>query len=135
MKIKHIVILIALVAAIGVVISLTYKPDTYSDFAQAARYPQRDFSIIGSLERDKVFGNDTLDGIIYFSFFMKDSKNLVKQVYYRGAEPQDFIKLEQVVVTGKMTGEHFIASSMVLKCPSKYNNKNVPEEFGEKEFR
>lgn len=135
MKIKHIVLLIALVAAIGVVISLTYKADTYSDFAEAARFPQKSFSIIGSLERDKPFGKDTLDGLVCFSFFMKDSKNIVKQVFYKGSEPQDFIKLEQVVVTGNISADYFIATTMVLKCPSKYNNKNVPEEFEQKEFR
>ena len=135
MKIKHIVILIALVASIGVVISLTYDPDTYSDFARAAHYPEKEFSIIGTLEREKPFGKDTLDGLICFSFFLKDNKGLVRQVFYKGAEPQDFVKLEQVVITGKMTGEHFIASGMVLKCPSKYNDKKIPEEFGQKEFR
>ena len=65
---------------------------------------------------------------------MSDEKGLIKQVVYKGTKPQDFEKSEQVVVMGKMEGETFKASSLLLKCPSKYNNNKKPESFGSKEF-
>jgi cytochrome c-type biogenesis protein CcmE len=33
-----------------------------------------------------------------------------------------------------MNGEVFEAKSLLLKCPSKYNDQNKPEQFGEQQF-
>jgi cytochrome c-type biogenesis protein CcmE len=55
-------------------------------------------------------------------------------VVYSNAKPQDFEKSEKVVVIGSMKNDEFIASSLLLKCPSKYN-ANKPEKFGEKAYK
>jgi cytochrome c-type biogenesis protein CcmE len=69
-----------------------------------------------------------------FSFYMFDEKGVEKRVVYNNAKPQDFEKSEKVVIVGKMKGEEFVATSMLLKCPSKYNDKKAPEKFGDKAF-
>ena len=43
----------------------------------------------------------------------------------KAAKPQDFEKSEQIVVTGKMAGDEFMASDVLLKCPSKYKDEEV----------
>ena len=69
-----------------------------------------------------------------FSFYLIDDKGVEKKVIYHNARPQDFEKSEKVVVIGSMKGDEFIAKSLLLKCPSKYNDKK-PSKFGSKEFK
>jgi hypothetical protein len=40
---------------------------------------------------------------------------------------QDFEKAERIVVVGKIKGEEFIASQVLMKCPSKYNKAGEEE--------
>lgn len=121
--------------AIGVVISTFTDTSTYTNFREAARYPGKEYHIIGKLIKDKPIVYDSKVNANQFSFFMRDDKGIEKQVIYRGSKPQDFEKSEQVVVMGKMEGGTFKASSLLLKCPSKYNNKKKPESFTEKEYK
>jgi cytochrome c-type biogenesis protein CcmE len=65
---------------------------------------------------------------------MIDGKGNNRKVVYNNSKPQDFEKSEQVVLVGSMKGEEFQASSMLLKCPSKYNDDDKPQAFGEKAF-
>ena len=65
---------------------------------------------------------------------MIDDKGIEKKVVYNSAKPQDFEKSDQVVVVGRMNGDEFQASSLLLKCPSKYNDEKKPEKFDTKKF-
>jgi cytochrome c-type biogenesis protein CcmE len=135
MKTYHIVLIVIIVMAIGVVISTFTDTSTYTNFKEAGRYPGKEYHIIGRLMKDKPIVYDTKVNANQFSFFMRDDKGIEKQVIYAGSKPQDFEKSEQVVVMGKMEGETFKASSLLLKCPSKYNNDKKPESFTEKEYK
>ena len=44
---------------------------------------------------------------------------------YNNPKPQDFDASEQVVITGNMRGDVFMADKILLKCPSKYVEKDV----------
>ncbi|MFZ4706772.1 MAG: cytochrome c maturation protein CcmE [Bacteroidales bacterium] len=134
MKTYHIVLIVIIVMAMGVIISTLTDTSTYSNFGDAGKYPGKEFHIIGKLSKDKPIVYDSKVDANRFTFFMSDEKGLIKQVVYKGTKPQDFEKSEQVVVMGKMEGETFKASSLLLKCPSKYNNNKKPESFGSKEF-
>jgi cytochrome c-type biogenesis protein CcmE len=57
-----------------------------------------------------------------------------KKVIYKSVKPQDFEKSEKVVVIGSMLNDEFVASSLLLKCPSKYN-ANKPEKFSTKTYK
>jgi len=135
MKTIHIVLIIILVVAIAVVVSTMTDSGTYSDFAQAAKNPGKDFHIIGKLDRSKPIEYDAVKDANRFSFYMIDEKGNEHQVIYNNAKPQDFEKSEKVVIIGSMKGDHFAAKSLLLKCPSKYNDKQAPTKFGNKEFK
>ena len=134
MKTIHIVIILVLVIAIGVVISTLTDSSTYSNFTVAAEHPGKEYHVIGTLSPDKPLGYDAKNNPNEFSFFMCDENGLEKQVIYHNAKPQDFEKSEKVVLIGSMKGEVFEAKSLLLKCPSKYNDQNKPEQFGNKRF-
>ncbi len=135
MKTYHIILIVIIVIAIGVVISTFTDTSTYTNFKEAGRYPGKEYHIIGKLIKEKPIVYDTKVNANQFSFFMRDDKGIEKQVIYAGSKPQDFEKSEQVVVMGKMEGETFKASSLLLKCPSKYNTDKKPESFTEKEYK
>jgi len=56
-------------------------------------------------------------------FFLSDRQRWYrKKVVLNKARPQDFDKSEQIVVIGKMNANNFVASDVLMKCPSKYTN-------------
>ncbi|MFN5544688.1 MAG: cytochrome c maturation protein CcmE, partial [Bacteroidota bacterium] len=63
----------------------------------------------------------------YFSFYMIDEKGEERKVIYHSPEPQDFERSEKIVIIGKMEGNAFMASKILLKCPSKYTDGQVKE--------
>ena len=133
MKTIHIIIILVLVVAVAVVISTMTDSSTYSDFAEAAQKPGKELHIIGKLNRAKPIVYDAQKNANEFTFFLVDDKGVEKQVIYNNAKPQDFEKSEKVVVIGSMKGYRFMAKSLLLKCPSKYNDKK-PSKFGSKQF-
>lgn len=134
MKKTHIFILVFVVAAIGVIISLFANTSTYTDFSAAVENPGKEFHVIGKLVKAKPIVYDTKVDANKFTFYMTDQKGVERQVTYKGAKPQDFEKSEQVVVIGKIENNEFKASSLLLKCPSKYNDGKKPDKFGDKKF-
>ena len=133
MKIKHIVLLVIAAIAVGVVFSTFTDSSTYADFSQARENPGRDLHIIGTLDTTQEVHYDPAQPN-YLSFYMTDSKGETSKVVYYNAKPQDFEKSDNVVITGKMKDNHFEAGTLLLKCPSKYNDEEKPEAFGEKTF-
>jgi cytochrome c-type biogenesis protein CcmE len=134
MKTIHIVILLVLVIAVAVVVTTLTDSSTYSNFSEAAASPGKEFHIIGVLDKKKSIEYDAKVNVNRFSFYLVDDKGLEKQVVYNNAKPQDFEKSEKVVIIGSMKGDTFLAKSLLLKCPSKYNDKK-PEKFGTKTYK
>ena len=56
---------------------------------------------------------------------LRDAKGEERKVVLLSEKPQDFEMSEQIVLTGKMKGEEFIASEVLLKCPSKYKDEEI----------
>jgi cytochrome c-type biogenesis protein CcmE len=136
MKKSHIIIILAIVVALGTIIVLFSSSDTYSDFTIAKANPASQHQIIGKLVNSKPIDyNPTLDANS-FTFYMSDEDGKLCKVQYKGSKPQDFEKSEQVVITGRMENDSvFMASDLLLKCPSKYNEEKKPEQFDKKEFK
>lgn len=112
--------------AIAIVMISTAADDlsTYADF-QTARQSNSLVKIAGVLSKDKEMQYDPAIDPNYFSFFVKDSKGEEQKVVLYGSKPQDFELSEQIVITGKMKDGDFIASDMLLKCPSKYKDEEI----------
>ncbi|MCX6276837.1 MAG: cytochrome c maturation protein CcmE [Bacteroidetes bacterium] len=133
MKTKHIILILVLVAAVAVVITTMTDSGTYSDFGEATLKPGKELHIIGKLNRAKPIVYDAQKNANQFSFYMIDENGIEKMVIYNNAKPQDFEKSEKVVIIGSMQGNNFHAKSLLLKCPSKYNDKQ-PSKFNAKKF-
>lgn len=124
MKKIYIVALIMMVAAAFMLVKSPPEVNTYSDFA-TARESQKEVKIAGQLAKDKEMLYEPTKDPNYFSFYIRDAKGEERKVVLLAAKPKDFEMSEQIVVTGKMNGEEFVANDVLLKCPSKYKDEEV----------
>jgi cytochrome c-type biogenesis protein CcmE len=122
MKKLYIVAIVILAVAIGVIVASLKNTTTYSDFTESAANQDKEFHIVGKLDKTKAQVYDPAVNTDEFSFYLTDNKGLTKQVVLHKSKPQDFDKSEQIVLIGKMHNDVFHANDILLKCPSKYND-------------
>lgn len=122
MKKLHIVGIIVIAVAIGVIFVSLKNTSTYADFTEAISNPGKEFHVVGKLDKSQPQIYDPKLNTDEFLFSMIDNKGVVKQVVLHKSKPQDFEKSEQIVLIGKMEGNNFHANDILMKCPSKYND-------------
>jgi len=122
MKKIHILLIIIIAVAIGAILTTLNNTSTYADFAEAVSDTESEFHIVGKLNKEKETVYDPKVDANMFTFYMLDNKGLEKKVILHKTKPQDFERSEQIVLIGKMQGEEFHASDILMKCPSKYND-------------
>lgn len=132
MKTSHIIIIIVIAAAIGILVSTAGDASTYVGFSEAYQMAStgnsKDIHVVGELKKDlsgNVVGIEQGLDKVSFSFVMIDETGREQTVTYNQPMPQDFTKSEKVVVIGSYQGETFKASKILLKCPSKYQEQKV----------
>lgn len=124
MKKIYIIAGLFVVAGIALLVSAARDMSTYSTFADAARTGDK-VKVVGVLAKDKeIFYQPTQDPN-YFSFYVTDSKGETRKVVLKAAKPQDFELSEQIVITGSLDGEDFLATELLMKCPSKYKDEEI----------
>jgi cytochrome c-type biogenesis protein CcmE len=132
MKKTHILIIIIIAAAIGIIISTAGDASSYVTFDEAMQMStagnKKDIHVVGELKKDamgNVVGIEEGEDKVSFSFVMIDDKGKEQKVYYNQPMPADFQRSEKVVVIGGYADDSFLASKILLKCPSKYQEENV----------
>ncbi|MEN0002782.1 MAG: cytochrome c maturation protein CcmE [Bacteroidota bacterium] len=124
MKKTYIVAIRMVVAAIVILMTAADDMSTYSTFQQARDSGQK-VKIAGQLSKDKPMEYNPEIDPNYFSFYIKDTDGEEQKVVLLSEKPQDFELSEQIVLTGKMKGEGFVATEMLMKCPSKYKDEEI----------
>jgi len=135
MKTLHIIALLIIGVAIMGIVMASGSYSTYATFAKAASNAGKFYQVNGYLCEDKQLYYEPQKDPNYFSFCMKDKSGSERTVVYKGMKPQDFERSEEVVLQGSWEGEEFLASKILLKCPSKYNDGTFKEgEYEMKEY-
>jgi cytochrome c-type biogenesis protein CcmE len=124
MKKSSIAGILIIALAIGIIISTYADSSTYGSFADA-KESTSELHVVGQLNKEKELFYDPQQDANYFAFYMSDNEGRESKVVFNGAKPQDFERSEQIVLTGKMVGNEFHASKILMKCPSKYTNDEV----------
>lgn len=111
---------------VAVYILMTAADDmsTYATFREAVEKNER-VKVVGVLAKDKEMTYDPVVDPNYFSFYVKDKEGMEKKVVLLSSKPQDFERSEQIVLTGEMKKDEFIASEILMKCPSKYQDEEI----------
>jgi cytochrome c-type biogenesis protein CcmE len=132
MKKTHIIIIVVIAAAIGILVTTAGDASTYVGFSEAYEMAtagnRKDIHVVGELTKDEagnIVGIEQGLDKVSFSFILVDENGRKQKVVYAEPMPQDFKKSEKVVVIGRYEGEIFKASKILLKCPSKYQEQNV----------
>lgn len=132
MKKSHILILVVIAAAIAIIISTAGDASTYVTFDEAQAMwtsgNKKEIHVVGELKKDDeghIIGIQEGADRVSFSFIMVDDKGREQTVFYNQPMPADFTRSEKVVVIGSYDDDHFMASKILLKCPSKYQEQKV----------
>lgn len=120
MKKTHLIALIFIAISIAVIVSMTGDYSRYETFESAAQNPDKEFHIVGELADEAQLYYNPEEDPNFFSFMLKDKDGVERKVIFKGTKPQDFERSESIVLTGKMYEDKFIASKILMKCPSKY---------------
>ena len=124
MKKTHIISLVFIALAITLFALSNKDISTYSDF-DSSRQSEKDMKVVVYLSKDKDMTYDPTTDANFFSFYATDNKGEELQVVFNGSKPQDFERSESIVLTGRVHGDEFVASDMLLKCPSKYKDEEI----------
>ena len=122
MKKIHIIGIIVIAVAIGVIFTSLRSSATYADFTEAVANPETEYHVVGKLDKAQPQIYEPKVNPDEFIFSMIDNKGLEKKVVLHKSKPQDFERSEQIVLIGKMKGDEFHANDILMKCPSKYND-------------
>ncbi len=125
MKKIHIIGIVVIAIALGVIVSTISNSSTYAPFSEAVEHPNSTYHVVGKLNKEKPFIYNPETNANLFGFYLIDNEGNERKVLYNGTKPQDFEKSEQIVVIGKVDGEDFHCSQILMKCPSKYNGNQV----------
>lgn len=124
MKPTHIAILVLIAVVIAIVVSTYGDASTFVDFEKAGKNPDKEYYVKATLLKDKPVEYDAVTDPEKFTFYALDSKGNERKVICMQQKPFDFERSEEIVVIGKTRGqEEFIASSIQVKCPSKYESE------------
>ena len=132
MKKSHILGIIVIAIAITVVISTAGDASTYVGFKEAREMARdgvtKKLHVVGQLKKDVnggIVGISASPDMLSFSFMLVDNQGLEERVLFNEPMPADFLRSEQVVVVGAYYEDQFIASKILMKCPSKYQEETI----------
>ena len=124
MKPIHIVALIVLAGGVAALTMQAKDVSTYATFTDATTASSK-VKVAGKLIKNKPMVYDPVANPNLFTFYLKDQNGKEVLVNLLKPKPQDFELSEQVVVTGEMQGEAFVANEVLMKCPSKYKDEEI----------
>ena len=114
--------LVAIAVAIGALIMISVDFSTY-DTIQSAKQKQGKFvHLIAKLDKTVPVDYNPAKNPNYLSFTAVDSLGGRAKVVYLNTKPPELENSERVVLKGKMQGDVFECSDILLKCPSKYKD-------------
>jgi cytochrome c-type biogenesis protein CcmE len=132
MKISHIAAIVVIASAIGIIVVTAGDASTYATFDEAYQLAsngsKNSIHVVGELKKDASGG---IVGLVpgadkvSFSFILVDESGKEQKVVYNEPMPPDFTRSEKVVVIGRYQQDTFIASKILLKCPSKYQDEKL----------
>jgi len=121
MKKIHVVAIIIIAIAFGVIVTSLSNNSTYASFTEATSHPGSVYHVVGKLDKNKPFLYDPHLNANLFTFYMIDKDGAERKVMLEKPKPDDFEKSDQIVVIGKSPNNgEFEAKDVLMKCPSKY---------------
>jgi cytochrome c-type biogenesis protein CcmE len=125
MKKTHILALVLVAVMVGILISLLGNFSRYETFDSRYAKKGKEVNIVGVLNKDKGVTYEPTKNPNEFSMYVVDQDGVEKKVIVLKAKPRDIERSEKVVLIGNMKGDVFVAKDILMKCPSKYVQKEI----------
>jgi cytochrome c-type biogenesis protein CcmE len=132
MKKSHIAAIAVIATAIAIIVLTAGDASTYASFDEAYQLAsngsKNSIHVVGELKKN---GSGEIVGLqpgadkVSFSFVLVDENGKEQKVLYNEPMPPDFTRSEKVVVIGRYSENQFVASKILLKCPSKYQDQKL----------
>jgi cytochrome c-type biogenesis protein CcmE len=122
MKKTHIVLLVVIAFAIAGLLMFSADFSTYDTISSAKEKQGKYVHLIAKLDKTVPIEYNPANNPNYLSFTAVDSLGGTTKVVYHNTKPTELEQSERVVLKGKMKGEVFECSEILLKCPSKYKD-------------
>lgn len=110
--------------AMTLIMTASNDISTYSSFSEALNTSKK-VKIVGELAKDKPINYDPAINPNLTEFYLRDNEGIERKVELLMAKPQDMERSEQIVLTGKLKGDVFVATDILTKCPSKYKDEEI----------
>lgn len=123
MKRIHIVLLVVVAVAIGVLISFVNATSTYDTIETAMSKPGKYVHLMAKLDKSQPVDYDPLKDANYLSFTAVDSTGKSVRVVYHDRKPDNFEVSDKLVLKGKYVDGKFECKEIQTKCPSKYKEQ------------
>ncbi|MFM1930734.1 MAG: hypothetical protein RL226_37 [Bacteroidota bacterium] len=124
MKKTHIVLIIVIAVIVGTFISMFTSTSTSVGFEQAFAEPGREFKVSGTLDQSQPIIYDPQVNSTLTVFYMTDKQGTTQKVLLQKAMPTGLQNSESIDLYGSVEDGEFVATEMLMKCPSKYNENN-----------
>ncbi len=123
---KKVYIIAGIMIAVAVSLFVMAQDDlsTYATISQAIESGSR-VKIAGQLAKDMEMIYDPVEDPNLFTFYIRDDEGATQKVVLLQPKPQDFELSEQVVLTGRVQEGAFVATDVLMKCPSKYKDEEI----------
>ncbi|MCU0327810.1 MAG: cytochrome c maturation protein CcmE [Chitinophagales bacterium] len=123
MKPIHIISILLIAFVLSFLIFKNKDNTSYEDFQTSKENTDKYYHIVGNLDKTKSQIYDPLKDPNHFVFVMIDNKGNAEKVIYKGVKPDGFDQAEKIVIAGNYNGNAFHAQKILMKCPSKYEDK------------
>jgi len=121
MKKSHIIAILVIAIAFGVILTSLSNNSTYASFKESSEHTDNVYHVVGKLDKNKPFLYDPQLNANLFTFYMVDRDGTERKVMLNKPKPADFEQSDQIVVIGKSpNNDEFEANDVLMKCPSKY---------------
>lgn len=124
MRRTHIVLLLITAGLMAALIGTFTSTSESVDFARASEEPGVVFKVSGTLDHDHPIEYDPEADASTTLFHMKDRSGETQVVRLNEPKRQGLEQSESIDLYGKFVDGQFLASKMLMKCPSKYNEQS-----------
>jgi len=132
MKKSSLIGLVVIAIAIAIIVSTAGDASSYVSFDEAKTMAEsggdRSIHVVGELKKDasgNVIGLKPSDDKLSVEFILIDDQQKEQKVYLNQPMPSDLLKSDKVVIIGGYHDDQFVADKVLLKCPSKYEEKSL----------
>ena len=120
----NIVVILMVAVLLGTLFSVFTANSESVVFARAFAEPGIEFKVSGTLDTDHPVLYDPMVEVAETRFHMRDKDGALQEVILRKAKPTGLEQSESIDLYGKVVDGQFIATEMLMKCPSKYNEES-----------